>query len=72
MSQSSLNKQLNRQNFLFKRDAERVADRLLSFAFATRVGVEKDDDGYWLNVWWKCGIIAPLTINETNQAYGEK
>lgn len=63
---------INRQNFLFKHEAERVAERLLSFAFATRVGIEKDHDGYWINVWWKCGIIAPLTTQELDQAYGEK
>ena len=60
----------NRQNFLFKHEAEKVADRLLTFAFANKANVEKDGSGYWLNVWWKCGIIAPLTTSELSQAYG--
>mgnify|MGYP003652022341 CR=1 FL=1 len=60
----------NRQNFLFKHEAERVSERLLAFAFATKANVERDDSGYWLNVWWKCGTTAPLTINELTQAYG--
>ena len=60
----------NRQNFLFKHEAERVAKRLLAFAYATKTSVRKDDRGYWLNVWWKSGAIAPLTINELSQAYG--
>lgn len=68
MSQSQ--RPLNRQDFLFKHEAERIAELLLR-QYATRVGVEKDSHGYWLNVWWKAGVIAPLTVNETRQALGE-
>lgn len=62
---------LNRQDFLFKFEAERLATKLLQQKHATRVAIEKDDGGYWLNVWWRCGIIAPLTMQETDQAMGD-
>ncbi|ANJ20758.1 hypothetical protein HYO99_gp24 [Roseobacter phage RD-1410W1-01] len=62
---------LNRQNFLFKHEAEKIGTKLLQGKYATRIGVEKDLDGYWLNVWWRCGIIAPLTLQETEQLLGE-
>ena len=61
---------LNRQNFLFLKDAQRIRNILIP-AFAGRAEIHKDEQGYWINVWWHCGIIAPLTIQETLQALGE-
>lgn len=40
--------------------------------YATAASVMKDGGGYWLNVSWKCGILAPLTIQETIQALEER
>lgn len=60
----------NRQNFLFRRDAQGFTKYLVP-AHASRAEVKRDQEGYWLNVWWHCGIIAPLTTNETAQALGE-
>lgn len=62
---------LNKQYFIDKWDAERTITRLLLNNHATKVSLKKDDEGYWLNVSWKCGITAPLTIQETDQLFGE-
>lgn len=61
---------LNRQNFLFLKDAEQIVNILIP-VFADRAEIHKDEQGYWINVWWHCDIIAPLTIQETLQALGE-
>lgn len=61
----------NREEFLWWGEANRMRDRLVP-EFATKAEIKKDDEGYWLNVWWKCGIIAPLTVQESLQAQGEK
>lgn len=60
----------NRQNFNFWTEASHVSDLLVP-EYATKAEIHKNDSGYWLNVWWKCGIIAPLTTTETEQALGE-
>ena len=60
----------NRENFLFKRHAESFIKYLVP-AHASRCEVKKDSEGYWINVWWHCGIIEPLTHNEALQALGE-
>ena len=59
--------QLNRESFVIKKDAERLK-RILLEKYATAVSIEQDAEGYWLNVSWNCGVTAPLTVNETNQA----
>lgn len=63
-------KPMNRQNFLFERDAFLFISHLVP-RFAHAASVHKDAGGYWLNVSWNCGVIAPLTIQETHQALGE-
>ncbi len=62
---------LNRQYLLTHWDAERVATRLILNGHATAVAIKKNKHGYWLNVSWKCDITAPLTIQETDQLFGE-
>ena len=62
---------LNRQYVLTKPDADKLATRLILKGYATLVSIKKNDNGYWLNVSWKCGITAPLTIQETDQLFGE-
>ena len=57
----------NREAFIWWREARSMRDRLVP-EYATKVEIKKDETGYWLNVWWKCGIIAPLTTNEAIQA----
>lgn len=61
---------INRENFLFERDAALIINVLVP-KYAKTVSIRKDADGYWLNVHWNCGIVAPLTINETEQALGK-
>lgn len=61
---------LNRENFLFKQDAE-ITVKILVPRYATRAEIKKDSQGYWINVWWNCDIIAPLTCQEMAQALGE-
>lgn len=61
---------MNRQDFLFERDACLIIPYLIP-KYATTVSVHKDAGGYWLNVQWKSGALAPLTIQETLQAIGE-
>jgi len=61
---------MNRQTFLTRRDAD-LFIRVLVPRFATAASVKKDAGSYWLNVHWNCGIIAALTIQETDQALGE-
>ena len=61
---------INRENFLFHRDAALMITVLVP-QFATATSIKKDAGDYWLNVHWNCGIVAPLTTNETEQALGE-
>lgn len=61
---------LNRESLLFQQDAEFIIKYLVP-KHASRAEIHKDAHGYWINVWWNCGIIAPLTTNETHQALGE-
>jgi hypothetical protein len=58
---------LNRESFLFKQDAD-LAIKILVPQHASRAEIHRDEEGYWINVWWNCGIIAPLTIQEMEQA----
>ena len=60
----------NRQNYLFEWEAQKMIPILVP-KFAKAASVKKDAGGYWLNVSWNCGILAPLTIQETYQALGE-
>ncbi len=62
---------LNRKNFLIKQDAEIIV-KILVPKYAIRAEIKKDSQGYWINVWWNCDIIAPLTNQEMLQAQGEK
>jgi hypothetical protein len=62
---------LNRENFLFQSDVERIRPLLVP-TYAITASVKKDAGGYWLNVQWKCGVTAPLTIQELDQALGER
>jgi hypothetical protein len=57
----------NKESFIWWSEARRARDLLVP-TYATKAEIKKDDEGYWLNVWWKCGIIAPLTYNEHLQA----
>lgn len=61
---------LNRMNFLFKHEAEGFSDKLIP-KHAKRVGVLRDENGYYINVHWNCGITAPMTVQEYDQALGE-
>lgn len=65
------NRQLNRQNFLFKRHAQSSIKYLVP-THASRCEIMRDSEGYWLNVFWHCGIIAALTVQEMAQALGEQ
>lgn len=58
----------NRQSFHFWSEASRVRDLLVP-QFASKAVIHKDSEGYWLNVWWSCGVIAPLTVQEHLQAH---
>ena len=60
----------NRESFIWWGEARRMRDLLIP-EHATKAEIKRDDKGYWLNVWWKCGIIAPLTVQESLQAQGE-
>lgn len=61
---------LNRQNFLTQREANLFKGKLIP-QYAKAATVKKDGSGYWLNVTWNCGVIAPLTIQEAIQAENE-
>lgn len=63
--------QINRQNFLFKKHAQ-ASIKYIVPTHASRCEVKRDGEGYWLNVFWHCGIVAPLTVNEMAQALGEQ
>lgn len=60
----------NTKYYLFKRHAQTIVNYLVP-TYASRCVVSRDDQGYWINVWWHCGIIAPLTYQEEAQALGE-
>ena len=59
----------NRQVFLTERDAD-LFIKVLVPRYAKTASIKKDAGGYWLNVYWNCDIIAPLTVQETDQALG--
>lgn len=61
----------NRAVFYFYRDAMSFLPLLVPL-HATRAEVNKDIDGYWINVWWRNGAVAPLTVQEEQQALGEQ
>lgn len=61
----------NRKNFLWRKDAQATMKYLVPI-HASRTEIMKDEQGYWLNVWWHCGVIAPLTVQEEAQALGEQ
>lgn len=61
----------NRRSYLFKRHAAATIKYLVP-THASRCEIMKDSEGYWLNVWWHCGVIAPLTHQEEAQALGEQ
>jgi len=61
----------NREIFFFKRHAESAVKYLVP-TYASRCEIQRDEEGYWINVWWHCGIIAPLTVQEMAQALGEQ
>lgn len=61
---------LNTQYFMFQHEAARFCDKLIP-EYATMVGVLSNEHGYYLNVHWNCGIIAPMTVQEYDQALGE-
>lgn len=61
---------LNRQSFLSQTEADLFIPYLVP-KYAKAASVKYDAGGYWLNVHWKCGIIAPLTVQETEQALGD-
>lgn len=60
----------NRKFYLFKYNAKAMIKFLVP-THASRCEIKKDEKGYWINVWWHCGIIAPLTHQEEAQALGE-
>lgn len=60
----------NRKSYLFRYNAQAIIKYLVP-AHASRCEIHKDEEGYWINVWWHCGVIAPLTHNEEAQALGE-
>lgn len=60
----------NRKSYLFKYQAYGIIKYFVP-TYASRCEVHKDEEGYWINVWWHCGVIAPLTHNEEAQALGE-
>ena len=62
---------LNRQDYLFEWESQEMISVLVP-KYATAASVKKDGGGYWLNVSWRCGITAPLTIQETIQALEER
>ena len=58
----------NREHFLWWAEAKAAIDLIVP-EHATKAKIELDsDEGYWVNVWWNCGVIAPLTTNELLQA----
>ncbi len=61
----------NRESFMWWQEASRMRNVLVP-EYATKAEIMKDESGYWLNVWWKCGVIAPLTVQESLQAQGEE
>lgn len=61
----------NRQYFLFKRQAESFIKFLVPM-HASKAEVLKDDEGYWINVWWHCNAITPMTTHKMRQALGEQ
>lgn len=57
----------NRETFLWWSEAN-AARHLIVPEYASKAEIHKDGEGYWLNVWWSCGVIAPLTVQEHIQA----
>jgi hypothetical protein len=60
----------NKRSYLFRQDALSIIKYVVP-TYASRCEILKDTEGYWINVWWHCGAIAPLTHNEEAQALGE-
>lgn len=56
---------LNVVKFLFKQDTTIATKYLLLHRIPFRI--MKSGEGYWLNVSWKCGLIAALTRQELDQ-----
>ena len=61
----------NRKSFIWWGEARIMRDVIVP-EYATKAEIKKDDEGFWLNVWWKSGIIAPLTVQEESQAMGNQ
>lgn len=61
----------NLESFIWRGDARRARDMLVP-EYASKAEIHINEEGYWLNVWWKSGIIAPLTCNEYLQVQGKK
>lgn len=58
----------NTEFFLFASEAS-LAKKILVPTYATRAEIRKDpEQGFWINVWWNCGEISPLTSREMEQA----
>lgn len=61
----------NRAVFYYYRDAKTFIPLIVPI-HANRAEVNKDIDGFWINVWWNNGEVAPLTVQEEAQALGER
>lgn len=53
----------NRKTFLWWSEAN-AARHLVVPEYASKAEIMKDDEVYWLNVWWNYGVITPLTVQE--------
>ena len=62
---------LNRKTFLFRKHAAAFQKYIVP-TYASRCEIMRDREGYWLNVWWHSGELAPLTVQEEAQALGER
>lgn len=60
----------NTAYYLFRKDAA-LTTHLLVPEHASRAEIHESDNGWWINVFWNCGEVAPLTYNEELQAKGE-
>lgn len=59
-----------RQYFILYKDAQQLVSILVP-QYATSADIKSNENGYWLNVSWNCGVLAALTTHETDQALGE-
>ena len=69
--QTPTNTQQDRYYLYLWGEAHMMRDLLVP-EHATKADIHKDDCRYWLNVWWRHGVIAPLTVNGLLQTQGEK